>query len=338
MRDILPTLEQWIAEGRKFATATVTQTWGSSPRPIGSVMGVRDDGLICGSVSGGCVETAVIEASIQALADSQPRELKFEEVTDDSIWDVGLSCGGRIQVWIDPDPVGRDPSFWRTVSTRIRRDDPTVIVSDLAGKSTGLWIPGDLDPFDGKIEAAYRNRQSGEIQTEAKRLFLNVLASREKVVIVGSVHIAVPLVKFAKELGFETIVVDPRRAFANQERFPIVPDRILVEWPELGLAEAGLTAETYAVVLTHDPKIDDVALAILLRSPVKYIGALGSRVTQTKRQDTLRSLGFSDEELARIHGPIGLNIGARTPEEIALSIMGEIVQVRRDRSRVPSPL
>lgn len=295
-------------------------------------MGVRDDGLVCGSVSGGCVETAVIEASLQALLDGKPKELKFEAVTEDSVWDVGLSCGGRIQIWVDPDPVGRDPRTWDFISNRIRNDQPTVLITSYDPPQNEIWLPGDPDPLGGAVQSAYEHRGSKEIDVEGHRVFLNVLASRERMVIVGSVHIAVPLVKFAKILGFETIVVDPRGAFASAERYPVAPDQIVVEWPETGFNQIGLTPDTYAVVLTHDPKIDDVALSILLKSPVAYIGALGSRVTQAKRKEYLKNLGFTDEDLARIHGPIGLNIGARSPEEIALSIAAEIVQIRRARA------
>jgi len=331
LREILPTLETWTAEGRKFATATVTQTWGSSPRPIGAVMGVRDDGLVCGSVSGGCVETAVIEASIAALSDGQPRELKFEAVTEDSVWDVGLSCGGQIQIWIDPDPVAKNIEQWSLISDRLKADEPTVLVTNFKSHLSQVWTPGSPDPLAGAVERAYDRRSSIEVEVEGERVFLNVLAARERLVIVGSVHIAVPLVKFAKELGFETIVVDPRGTFASSERYPTLPDRIVVAWPTEAFEQITLTADTFVAVLTHDPKIDDVALSIVLKHPVAYVGALGSRVTQAKRRDNLRELGFTDEDMARIHGPIGLNIGARTPEEIALSIMAEIIQVRRSR-------
>ena len=329
MREILPTLEAWIADGRKFATATVTQTWGSSPRQVGAVMGIRDDGFVCGSVSGGCVETAVIEASLEALTDGNPRELKFDAITEDSVWDVGLSCGGQIQIRVDPDPVGRDFDQWKALSARLLADEPAVLITNLDSQVSQLWIPGQPDPLQGVTESAYDRRASIEVQVEGERHFLNVLSARERLVIVGSVHIAVTLVKFAKEMGFETIVVDPRSTFARPERYPTEPDRIVVEWPKEAFSQIPLTPDTYVAVLTHDPKIDDVALEIVLNSPVAYIGALGSRVTQAKRKDSLRALGFSDADLARIHGPIGLNIGARTPEEIALSIIAEIIQVRR---------
>lgn len=296
-------------------------------------MGVRDDGLICGSVSGGCVETAVIEAALASLSDGKARELKFEAISEDKVWDVGLSCGGRIQIYVEPDPAVRHADLWNAVVSRIRADLPAVLITALDRSDACLWVPGDEDPLGGAVEEAFRRRMSGEVETDGKRVFVNVLAARERLVIIGSVHIAVPLVKFAAILGFETVVADPRSAFADAERYSTPPDRIVVDWPDAALAEIGLTADTYAAVLTHDPKIDDVALAVLLKSPVAYIGALGSRITQAKRQEALRAKGFSEAELARIHGPVGLNIGARTPEEIALSIIAEIVQVRRSRGR-----
>lgn len=329
MRDILPTIESWIADGRQFATATVTRTWGSSPRPIGAMMAIRDDGFVCGSVSGGCVESAVIEASLEALVDGQPRELKFDALTEDSIWDVGLSCGGQIQVRVDPNPAHRNVTQWQALSERLLADEPTVLITNLENNESQLWAPGDLDPLSGSVQSAYDQRTSVEIEVDGQRLFLNVLRARERLVIVGSVHIAVPLVKFAKELGFETVVIDPRSTFANSERYSIEPDKIVVAWPQVAFQEIPLTSDTYVAVLTHDPKIDDVALGIVLKSPVAYIGALGSRVTQAKRKESLRALGFTEDELGKIHGPIGLNIGARSPEEIALSIMAEIIQVRR---------
>lgn len=326
MRDVLPTLDQWASEGRRFATATVTRTWGSSPRPIGSVMGIREDGFVVGSVSGGCVEGAVIEAALQALHDGQSRELTFSGITDETAWEVGLSCGGSIQVWIDPLPVEREPCQWAEIVENIRSDRPFVILTELEPYSRTLWQPGLPAPH--AVQEAYRDRASREVELEGRRLFLQVLPSRERLLIVGAVHIAMPLIKFAKELGFETVVIDPRGSFAQPERFETVPDRLIAAWPEQALSAMKLTVETYAVVLTHDPKIDDAALTILLKSPVAYIGALGSRTTQAKRRTELAALGFSEEDLARIHGPVGLAISARSPQEIALSIMAEIVQVR----------
>lgn len=334
MRDVLPTLQRWIAEGRAFATATVTQTWGSSPRPLGSVMGVRDDGVIVGSVSGGCVESAVIEAATAALADGMPRELKFDALDENAVWDVGLSCGGSIRVWVDPAPYARNPVLWDMLLERLACDKPIVIATSLTPHRHTIWTPDSAadDELSSAAADAYAHKESREVEVDGTRWFLHVLPPRERLIIVGAVHIAVPLVKFAKELGFETTVVDPRGTLASDERFAVSPDIFIRDWPDKALSTMDLTAQTYAVVLTHDPKLDDSALKLLLKSPVVYIGALGSRTTQAKRRKDLGALGFSEAELDRIHGPVGLSIGARTPEEIALAIMAEIVQVRRARS------
>lgn len=298
-------------------------------------MGVRNDGAVVGSVSGGCVETAVIQASLEAIGAGAPRLLDFGALSDESVWQVGLSCGGRIQVWVDPEPGKREA--WQKTFDLLSRDTPSVLVTRFEPFEQWVWEASSESDFVGSISLigpireSYQARESREVSVEGERYFLHVLPTRERMVIVGAVHIAIPLVKFAKELGFETVVIDPRRALASPERFPVAPDKIIGEWPERGLAEVALTEETYAVVLTHDPKIDDVALAVFLRSTVAYIGALGSRMTQEKRRQELIAQGFTPEDLARIHGPVGLNIGARSPEEIALSIMAEIVQVRRAR-------
>ena len=331
MREILSTLESWIEAGHSFATCTVTETWGSSPRPVGSVMAVRDDGLICGSVSGGCVETTVVEAAVAAIEDQESRELKFDAITDESVWEVGLSCGGQVQIWVEPQPNLRSPQQWQILAGQLKADRAVVWITRLDGRPSEAWLPDTQDPTGGQAEKALATRRSFEVQEEGQRIFLNAFPCRERIVIVGSVHIAVPLIKFARECGFETIVVDPRSAFANVERFPYPPDKLIVSWPEEAFAQIGLHSETYVTVLTHDPKIDDIALSLALNSPVAYIGALGSRKTQAKRREQLGELGFSDQTVSRIHGPIGLNIGAKSPEEIAISIMAEIIQVRRAR-------
>ncbi|MFI5385472.1 MAG: XdhC family protein [Fimbriimonadales bacterium] len=332
---MLPTLERWLDEGHRFALATVTQTWGSSPRPVGAVMGVREDGAVVGSVSGGCVESAVIQSSLDALRSGEPKMLDFGSLSDESVWEVGLSCGGHIQVWVDPDPSKRE--VWRRTFDLVCRDRPAVMVTRFEPLDQWVWAPsepiGHLGPIGliAPIEQAFQARQSQEVEVEGQRFFLHVLPCRERMIIVGAVHIAIPLVKFARELGFETVVIDPRPALASNERFPDSPDKMIAQWPEQALESVEITEDTYALVLTHDPKIDDVALAAFLRSPARYVGALGSRVTQAKRRKELLARGFSEEDLARIHGPIGLAIGARSPEEIALSIMAEVVQVRRAR-------
>ena len=328
MRDVLPTLRRWTKEDKQFALATVTKTWGSSPRAVGSVMGVCSDGSTCGSVSGGCIESSVIEEALLALESGEPRRLHFGHVSDEKAWEVGLSCGGEIDVWIDPSPVERDPGLWSSLVARLESEAPCVLATRFVPLSQILWTPGSSG---AEFQAAYESRRSQEVEVEGEAWFCNVLPCRDRLVIIGAVHIARALVPLAREVGFETVVVDPRKAFATEEAFGAGPDRIVAKWPEEALSEIELTSDTYAVVLTHDPKIDDAALAVLLRSDVAYIGALGSRATQVKKRKEMGAKGFSDEEIDRIHGPVGLSIGARTPEEIALSIMAEIVQVKRGR-------
>lgn len=312
MRDVLPTLLKWREEGRRFALATVVQTWGSSPRPVGSLMGVAEDGAIVGSVSGGCVESAVIEAALESLGSGEPKMLDFGALSDASAWEVGLSCGGRIRVWVDP--LVAESEAFAVAADRCQRDLPCVLITRYDPPAHRVW--------DGT------SRQSEEVEVEGETWFYQSLACRERLIIIGAVHIAIPLVQLARTLGFETVVMDPRASLATPERFPVEPDQLMVEWPKSGLEACGLNDQTYAVLLTHDPKIDNDALAILLRSTVRYIGALGSHTTHAKRLSELRESGFSDAELGRIYGPVGLKIGARSPEEIALSIMAQIVQVR----------
>ena len=308
MRDVLPTLKAWREAGHRFALAVVVQTWGSSPRPVGACLGVRSDGLTVGSVSGGCVEGAVTEAGLQALRDGKAAQLDFGALSDAAVWEVGLSCGGRIRVWVTPDPYEHDA--WNEAAQLVLANQPCVLISH-----GGAFF--SLGSFE-------ENRESGE----ADGVFVHVLPPRERLIIVGACHIAIPLVGFAAGLGFETVVIDPRSALVQSERFPVPPDRVIAQWPEEVVPELALDEHSYVVVLSHDPKIDDATLALVLRSPVRYIGALGSRTTQAARRASLLAQGFSDVEVGRIHGPVGLSIGARSPEEIAISILAEIIQVR----------
>ena len=329
MRDILPTLRRWRVDGIRFATATVVHTWGSSPRPIGSVMGINVQGSVVGSVSGGCVETAVIDAAQQALELGTAHLVDFGELTDESVWEVGLSCGGRIGVWIEPDPYESDA--WVECTDWVDQDEPCALIQDYGGQRYWAWnadrpcppeLPAEVWIQCAEAVVARRSRGFGD------GYFILALPRKERLIIVGAVHIAIPLVAMAKAIGVEAIVVDPRPVLADPSRFATTPDQMIAVWPHDALSYLSPNESDYAVVLTHDPKIDDAALKILLKSPVRYIGALGSRTTQEKRRKVLAELGFSEEEIGRIHGPVGLPIGARSPEEIAVSIIAQIVQVR----------
>lgn len=302
MHDILPFLDAGRESGKRMAIAIVVQTWGSSPRPAGAMMAVSEDGRVAGSVSGGCVEGAVIKAAMAVIKYGTPQRLEFDELKDEDVWAVGLSCGGRIDIAV----FRADHEVLLAASKRAHSRVPFHLTVEMSETPTLA-----LDEGDG-IHLGY--------------------PAPERLVIIGGVHIAIPLLAFARELEFETILIEPRSTFAQPDRFPVPADRVIESWPAPALEELVLDASTYAVLLTHDPKIDDQALHILLRSEVAYVGSLGSRSTQSQRRDRLAKEGFTEEEIARIHGPVGLSIGAKSPAEIALSIMAEIVQVRRSRS------
>jgi xanthine dehydrogenase accessory factor len=329
MRDVLPTLRGWSEDGRQFALATVVRTHGSAPREVGSVLGVREDGAVCGSVSGGCLDAAVVDACQKALASGVPARLRFAR-DGDELTRVHLMCGGESEVWVDPRPL-RDPGLWYELVSLMDGDKGCVLATRIEPFAQTLRRAGEAvccSPLDAAVAEAYRLRQSGLQEVAGEEWFFQVLAPRPRLVVIGAVHISRALVGFASALGFETVVIDPRTAYAQ---FDAQPDKVVHEWPQDALQSLRLDDDTYAVALTHDPKIDDAALEVLLRSGVAYVGALGSKVTQEKRKAALREKGLTEEQLARIHGPVGLDIGAENPEEIALAVIAEIVKVRRGR-------
>jgi xanthine dehydrogenase accessory factor len=317
MRELAGELRSWRAMGRQFALAVVTQTWGSSPRPAGSWMAVREDGAVIGSVSAGCVESAVIESALKTIERGGGEWLTFEGLDPEDIWRVGLSCGGKMRVLVTP---GDSDALWRAIELAEAEDQFVSLINE---SSLEVWVPGTEE---GSLAARAFDEQE---TLEEGGLVAVYNRPRPRLLIIGAVHIALSLVALAGQLGYRTIVVDPRTALATTERFPTSLDEMRSRWPQQVLPSLKLDRDTFAVVLTHDPKIDDPALELLLKSQVAYIGALGSRTSHAQRRDRLAERGFSPEELDRIHGPIGLSIGAKSPEEIALSILAEIVQVRR---------
>lgn len=319
----------WLRAGHGVAVATVVRTWGSSPRPAGSQLVVRDDGLFLGSVSGGCVEGAVVQAALELGTGGAPRTLEFS-VSNARAWDVGLACGGTVEVLVQP----ADSTVLEGLVSARLDERPTLLLTDLETGEARLLTP---DAIDGALagplaEAARRALERGPevFEAEGVRRFLHPHVPPPRLVIVGAVHIAQSLVRLARELGFRVTLLDPRRAFADAARFPALDREDVIEaWPEEGLASLGLDANTAVVTLTHDPKLDDPALRIALASEAFFIGALGSRTTHASRVRRLREAGLDDAALARISGPVGLAIGARSPAEIALSILSEVVQARR---------
>ncbi len=342
MREVLADIGGWLARGQPIALATVLQTWGSAPRGVGAKMAVTKDGQIAGSVSGGCVEGAVVEAGAQVLKTGQPQLLHFG-VADETAWSVGLACGGKLEVFVQ----FLDPGVYTAVQQAITEDRPLAAVTiirgpaQLVGRELIVYEDGShqgmlsdsLDqPAIAAARAALREEQSQRLTlpdqaTEPIEIFIDVLPSAPTLIMVGGVHIAIALASIAQTLGYRTIVIDPRRAFGSEARFPHV-DRLIQAWPDEALQQISLTRSTAVVMLTHDPKIDDPALKIVLTSHAFYIGALGSRKTQAQRRQRLQQIGFSEAQLDRVIGPIGLEIGAKAPEEIALAVMAQVVAAR----------
>lgn len=340
MKEVISEIDDWLAAGAAtIALATVIETWGSAPRNVGAKMAFTPGGAaIAGSVSGGCVEGAVIEAGDEVLASGRPQLLHFG-VADETAWGVGLACGGTIEVFVEclDRVVYAAAREWvvsgtsGAIVTIIRGPDDLLgrklaVGSDRTTAGTlGPQLDWDAVEVTRQIRRSTRQTLPGNVE-----IFIDDLRPSPSLVVVGGAHIAVALVQLAKVVGYRTMIIDPRRAFGSEARFPNV-DRLISSWPDKAFGEYPIGTDTAVVTLSHDPKIDDPALKVALNSDAFYIGALGSRKTNIKRRERLLAMGFTEEQLARIHAPIGLDIGADNPEEIALAIMGEVVAVCRGK-------
>jgi xanthine dehydrogenase accessory factor len=391
MKELVETLAAWRAEGLEVGRAVVVRTFGSAPRPEGAVLLLASDGRIAGSVSGGCVEGAAADQVRRARADGHSRVIRYG-ISDEQAWDVGLACGGTIDVLVEPlvrreveqaarlaaglvdagpgpgarnagglaeadsgPGADRDHAGERGRSTS-RSAGACAVVTPLPGDAPGpeigphppgrgeppapvlvAWEDGRLDgtlgdpALDGEVRRhaadALLRGASRTVEVGERSLFIEAFARRPRIVIVGAVQVAIPLVAIARTMGYETVVVDGRPAFATRERFPDA-DRLVVGWPDEVAEEIGLGPADAVAVLSHDVKFDEPAIVTALEHGCRYVGAVGSRRTQADRRDRLRGAGVGDEDLARLRGPIGLDLGGRNPAETALSIMSEVVAAR----------
>ncbi|KZY48602.1 XdhC/CoxI family protein [Roseovarius sp. HI0049] len=314
--DTIPeTALAWHREGKGAALATVVETWGSAPRRVGSQLAISGAGEIEGSVSGGCVEGAVVAEAIDAIEAGKPVMLEYG-VSDGDAFAVGLACGGTIRVLVEPigsvmpEPVLEDLTIAR---------DGRVPVAYV----TGMEVERRLEQ-EGHEERFRMDRSGFEADGET---FVAIHNPPLRLIIVGAVHIAQALVPMARIAGYDPLLIDPRESFASAERFP--GETVLHEWPDEGVRAFGLDQRTALVLLTHDPKLDDPALEEALNSDVFYIGALGSTRTHASRVERMTERGLTNEQIARIHGPIGLDIGAAGPAEIAVAILAQMTQVLR---------
>ncbi len=341
MRDLLPDHTRLAAGGTAVGRAVVTSVWGSAPRAAGACMLATSDGQIAGSVSGGCVESATATEIAEAIARGTPKLVTFG-VSDERAWEVGLACGGTIRVLVEPSlrpevlaaASGEGGVVIATVSATRRLGDSAVIREDgsMDSRPEHAWLGAAAR--EAALEALRRESSTSVELTDPDgqpvSVFLEVFARRPTLVIFGGVHIAMALVPLARALGYRTVVADGRQSFLTRERFPDA-DQLILAWPEEAFRQAGLDAATYVCVLSHDPKFDEPALDLALRSPARYIGAIGSKKTQLSRRERLRGAGYSDADIARVHGPIGLDLGGRSPAETALAILAEMTLVRYGR-------
>ncbi len=340
MRDLLQDYDR-LAKMGPVGRAVVTSVWGSAPRAEGSCMLATPDGRIAGSVSGGCVESATAVEIADAIGRGAPKLVTFG-VTDDRAWEVGLACGGTIHVFVEPRvrpevlDAARGPGGVVIATVLDGEAAGTILSLRDDGSETGA-LPAELDA--GAVRTAAREALRREASTTVEvprsaghpaRVFLEVFPRQPTLVIFGGVHIAAALVPLAKALGYRTIVADGREAFVTRERFPDA-DELILAWPAEAFAQTGIDAATYVCILSHDPKFDEPALEIALRSPAVYVGAIGSKKTQLSRREKLKTLGFTADQIARLRGPIGLDIGGRQPSETALAILAEMTSVRYGR-------
>ena len=325
-RTILERIASW--SDREQALAFVLQTWGSAPRPVGSLLAISATGTFEGSVSGGCVENAVIDEATEVISSGVPKRLSYG-VSDESAWEVGLPCGGTIeilllrttgsefsQVLLDTTPV-----------TLVAKTDTGEI-----GLCTESFWSGALPEHEVLREISLQLLKSGESRLEIigqDEYFLRPFTRPWRLVVVGAAHIAQPLATMANDAGFDVTIIDPRRGYATETRFPSM--NLVHEWPDTALPNLSLDRRSAVVTLSHDPKIDDPALTAALDSPAFYIGALGSQRNHKKRLERLATGGSVASELARIRGPVGLDIGGNQPNEIAISILAEIIAVRNGK-------
>jgi len=318
MRDILPTLARWHADGRRVAIATVVERRGSAPRDPGASLALNDLGEIAGSVTGGCVEPSVIREA-QEVLDGGGARLREYGIADDTAFEVGLACGGTVGILIAP----LDTSLVPALDEAVRADRPVALTMTATGD--GLGAQALVDAPSGAVARLLDAGESALAEVGGETVFVHALTPRPSLYVFGAIDHAAALARVGKLLGYRVTVCDARAAFVTPERFPEA-DELVVEWPDRFLRSAPVDPTTVICVLTHDEKFDVPALIAALETPAAYIGAMGSKVTTADREERLRAEGVDDAGLGRIHAPIGLAIGARSPEEVAVAIGAEIVE------------
>ena len=335
MHEVLDATAAWFRQGLPFALVHVVRVFGSAPRLPGLAMAVAASGEVVGSVSGGCIEGAVYEECLLVLENHQPVSRTYG-VTDDDAFAVGLTCGGDIDIFIELVDRNSHPRFL-DLAAAVARGEPAALATVVRGDSIGAHAVVTTEGASGEpyfVEATRPMLARGATGFTADRLFVESFVAPARLVVFGATDFARALVSAAKLLGYHVTVCDARAVFATSVRFPDA-DEVVVDQPYRYLESTKVDARTVLCVLTHDPKFDVPLLEVALRSPVGYVGALGSRRTHEDRLARLRQAGMSDDELARLRSPIGLDLAASTPQETAVSILAEVIAARGGGSGQP---
>jgi xanthine dehydrogenase accessory factor len=339
VRDVVDDLRRWRAEGVGIGRAVVVRVLGTAPRPEGATLLVADDGRIAGNISSGCVDGAAVEEVRAARRSGHPKVVRYG-ISDEQAIGVGLACGGTIEVLVEPEVrpelvAASEAVGGIAVATVLPPTAAPPVVAGADGTLTGSLGNAGLDTrLAERARTLLAEGLSRTVAIGGRDVFIEVFPVPPRLVVVGAGQVAVHLVALARELGFRTVVVDARGAYATHERFPHT-DEVIVGWADEVADRAGIDGDAHVVVLGHDPKLDDPAVAVALRRGARYVGAMGSRTTLNERRERLRALGITDEKVARLHSPIGLDLGGRTPREVALAIMAEVVAARHGASGTP---
>jgi xanthine dehydrogenase accessory factor len=356
VREELSTLRRWQADGATIAVASVVATSQSAPRQPGATLGVHPDGRVQGSVSGGCVEGAVVEVATDVLASGHPQRVRYG-ISDDEAFAVGLTCGGTIEVFVRA--VDRDTLDLTSLAERVDRDEPvataTVVEHPTDEAVVGRTLVVTDDTVEGSTGSEHLDRAvvehargmlaqgatglrhvgpQGERRRDDVAVFVESFAPRPRMLVFGAIDFAAAVASIGRFLGYHVTVCDARERFATTARFPDA-DEVVVDWPHRYLRATTVDTRTVICVLTHDPKFDVPVLQVALETPAVYVGVMGSRRTHEDRLARLREVGVTDEALTRLRSPIGLDLGARSPQETAVSIAAEIVLLRQGGSGAP---
>ena len=319
-KEIYTKILQWLNNKKEAAIANVIETWGSSPRPVGSVMAINNDHDIIGSVSGGCVESFVFGKALEVIKNNNVETLEFG-VSNSKAWEVGLTCGGKIKVFLEKIS-HKDIDFIKKVNEIYTENKTMVVATRLNDGQRDIFYNSDVKKSKLKSKINFNTIKSGIKLLEEQEWFLKVFQNNAKIIIIGAVHIAEPLINFANHLNYEVFLIDPRSTF-NEKKFNNI--KIFKEWPDEALKRITIDQNTAIVTLTHDPKLDDPALEYSLKTNAFYIGCLGSKKTHDSRILRLKKKGINEEQLNKLNGPVGLSIAAKTPSEIAISIISQVI-------------